>query len=224
MQSPWFDFWPKLLLSVVDKLVLGGLIVLVGYWFQKRLELFKRNQAFTSEWAKLQIAAYNQAFLALSTVDNAGGSLLFVVQESGSGTAAAVTPAQERYDAAQDALVKMLEAHHYLLVPEFTGAVGVLLQQLRAIVEQALRTPPSSKQDVAELIGSLDGLREAIRAQLPRFARLPSDDPHFSTPALDPAHADLLFPGYTEYLPADDAERLKMAQQALKKQAKDKAR
>src|SRR5687767_10867692 len=57
-QTP--DFRQKFLLSAMDKLILGGVVVLVGYFFQKRLELFKRDQALASELAKARIAAYHR--------------------------------------------------------------------------------------------------------------------------------------------------------------------
>lgn len=66
------DFRQKFLLSAMDKLILGGVVVIVGYFFQKRLEIFKRDQAFNTEQAKARIAAYHRAFAAVGTFDSAG--------------------------------------------------------------------------------------------------------------------------------------------------------
>lgn len=42
-------FWPKLVLTLVDKVGLGIAAVVFGYWVQKRLEIFKRNQTIVTE-------------------------------------------------------------------------------------------------------------------------------------------------------------------------------
>ncbi|HZH78313.1 MAG TPA: hypothetical protein VEY88_19950 [Archangium sp.] len=63
------DFREKFLLSAMDKLILGGVVVLVGYFFQKRLELFKRDQSLASELAKARIAAYNKVISAVTVLE-----------------------------------------------------------------------------------------------------------------------------------------------------------
>jgi phosphate/sulfate permease len=187
------DFRQKLWLTLIDKAVLGVAVAGVGYWLQQRLELFKRNQAFTAELAKARIAAYHRAFTAVSVFDYAGYR---AVHEAARRVARAVgkdKAAQQdelkklsaAFKKESDALVEVLNTERYLLGDTFCKAVARLLSQTRRDLGRAHRAPPPDDDELTRQAAERRRLREAIAFSLPAFARAPENDLQFSIPNAD---------------------------------------
>jgi hypothetical protein len=186
------DFQQKLLLSAMDKLVLGGVIVFVGYLVQKQLEIFKRDQALTSELAKARIAAYNRAFAAVGAFDSIGGVLLLAVLEEPHQSPETMDRIFEEFGKANGALIEVLRTDRYLLGYTFAGAVTAYTQRIRDDVQQALSETRPSAEEQARRKQERFILRNELNTHLPPFARIPEDDLHFSSPDIGHAYIKIL--------------------------------
>lgn len=203
MASPWDDFWPKFLLTVVDKVILGGAFALATYFLQKRLEVFKRDQAHASELAKSRIAAYHRVFAAESGTEFALTLTWSSVGLLGSRTderAAAeqrqevfrrVGDLQKRIDAFQGSL----GTERYLIGDNFARAALVLngefTQALRFIQRCLEKDEAPDKQAVERRSQAIHHARRALMLCLPPFARAPAEDLQFSEPDVDDIYAGL---------------------------------
>jgi len=202
--SPWDDFWPKLLLSAMDKLVLGGVIVLVGYLFQKRLELFKRDQSLASEVAKARLAAYHRVFAAIAALDYTANLLWDVLKrlkDAGPGTAAEEKLKKDtdeyvkEYVQKMDGLGELIAAERFLLGEDFTRAARQYRRELVDTAKTALaedakgELPGASEYDRRK--DQRRRLLEALVLCLPPYAREPVKDPHFVAPDFESTFARL---------------------------------
>ncbi len=58
-------FCQQLLLTIIDKLAIGFLILLAGYLFNRILETFKSQQAFQNEIAKQRVSKISEVWSEL---------------------------------------------------------------------------------------------------------------------------------------------------------------
>ncbi|MET0405039.1 MAG: hypothetical protein ABW123_21665 [Cystobacter sp.] len=194
MASPWDDFWPKFLLTVVDKVILGGAFALATYFLQKRLEVFKRDQAHASELAKARIAAYHRVFAAASGTEFALnltwstalqlGSRVDVEAEAGQqrDVLRSLEDLQHRIDGFQGSL----GTERYLIGDNFAQAAlslnGEFVQSLRFIQHCLERNTAPDNSVVERRSLAIHHARRALLLCLPPFARAPAEDLHFSEP------------------------------------------
>lgn len=196
-QSAWFDFWPKFWLAVIDKAVLGIAVAVLGYWFQKRLELFKRDQSLASEVAKARLAAYHRVFAAIAALDYTANLLWDVLKrlkDAGPGTAEEEKLKKDtdeyvkEYEQKMDGLGELIAAERFLLGEDFTRAARQYRRELvdtakTALAEGAKNEPPgASEYDRRK--DQRRRLLEALVLCLPPYAREPVKDPHFVAPRM----------------------------------------
>ncbi|ATB40925.1 hypothetical protein CYFUS_006387 [Cystobacter fuscus] len=203
MASPWDDFWPKFLLTVVDKVILGGAFALATYFLQKRLEVFKRDQAHASELAKSRIAAYHRVFAAESGTEFALTLAWSAVGLLGTRTdVRAVTEQRQEAVRRMDDLQKRIEGfqnslgtERYLIGDNFARAAlvlnGELTQALRFIQHCIERDEAPDKLAVDRRSQAIHHARRALMLCLPPFARAPAEDLQFSEPDVDDIYAGL---------------------------------
>lgn len=200
--SPWDDFWPKFWLTVIDKAVLGLAVAVLGYWFQKRLELFKRDQSLASELAKARLAAYHRVFVAVSSLDHANNRMWWalklrreaVANEKQEADATAVKCIRTFTDKSE-ALHAVVEAERVLIGNDFARAAKKYAQEVNSTLGAAAEA--SKGQDVPDDAEHARRRRErrhlldALVLCLPPFARAPEKDAHFSVPDFDTVYAQV---------------------------------
>ncbi|WNG18718.1 hypothetical protein [Cystobacter fuscus] len=203
MASPWDDFWPKFLLTVVDKVILGGAFALATYFLQKRLEVFKRDQAHASELAKSRIAAYHRVFAAESGTEFALTLAWSAVGLLGTKTdVRAVTEQRQEAVRRMDDLQKRIDGfqgtlgtERYLIGDNFARAAlvlnGELTQALRFIQNCIERDEAPDRHAVDRRSQAIHHARRALMLCLPPFARAPAEDLQFSEPDVDDIYAGL---------------------------------
>lgn len=196
MATPWDDFWPKLWLSVIDKAALGIAAAFVGFWLQKRLEVFKRDQALASELAKARIAAYHRAFSSLSAFEMAGGMIWVTVlghgpEQSAEEREAALKAMKERFNKAGVALLDMMATERYLLGDSFLKAAARFTEKVHADVREAQGSTPPDEAAQARQKEERRRLRDAMALCLPPFARAPVEDLQFSAPDFDTIYSSV---------------------------------
>jgi hypothetical protein len=201
--SPWDDFWPKFLLTVVDKVILGGAFALATYFLQKRLEVFKRDQAHASELAKSRIAAYHRVFSEESGSEFALTLAWSAVGLLGRGTDAEASAEQRREvlrrmdDLQQriDGFQASLGTERYLIGDNFARAALVLegefTQSLRFIQRCVERDEAPDRLSVDRRAQAIHHARRALMLCLPPFARAPAEDLQFSEPDVEDIYAGL---------------------------------
>jgi hypothetical protein len=150
-------------------------VAVLGYWFQKRLEIFKRDQGLASELAKARIAAYNRAFAAVG-VFHAFGSALLIAPPGRR------EPLGGKLDEAHDKLVAVVREDGYLLGDPFKAAVVAYMHRLRDDATQALSNAPLSAEEQTRRRDRRDAFRAALVEALPPFARIPERDQAFKSP------------------------------------------
>ena len=204
MASGWGDILPSLITSIFDKAILGGVLVGVGYWFQKRLELFKRDQSLASELAKARIAAYHRGFAAASSVDYVGGRVLHRAAELtaedpgwGKKTAdekssdTALASALSEYLEELKKLFSLLATERHLVGDSFCRAVVHFVDRQKEDLVEAMEKGLPSEEERRRRRAEHTRLREAIALCLPPFARAPAEDLHFSNPNVDETYKAL---------------------------------
>ncbi|BDG04952.1 hypothetical protein [Anaeromyxobacter oryzae] len=171
--NPWFDFWQKLALIVADKVVLGLAVLLVGFWFQRRLEQHRRNQAVFTEHAKMAVAAFNRV---LSIVHDIRSTMSDV-------NATALTErAKTRLSKRASEMMRVLMEDRYLVGPAFFSA-GMRL----ACVARRSTVMDDDFADFLAHTYHVEDLLKVMLASRPRFAQLPSDERHFAYPTIEEA-------------------------------------
>jgi hypothetical protein len=179
------DFWEKFWLILVDKAALGLGFAIMGYLLQRQLEVFKRNQAFASEVAKLRIGAYYRVLAATSAANAAAQLLASCILVPGLPSKTR-SEAEEGYKKARDALSAAWHLESHLVNPSFGGGVLLWAERLHEYVEKnrngGFVDDAARIRDFKEVVV----LREALMGYLPKFARVPGDE-HFSAPSPDAA-------------------------------------
>jgi hypothetical protein len=65
------DLEKELIVLLVDKLLIGIIIILIGFWLNRRMEFFKSSQATRSEISKLRINKLSELWDDISNVETA---------------------------------------------------------------------------------------------------------------------------------------------------------
>ena len=61
-------FYEELLLKIIDSLIIGVLILFVGYWLNRGLEKFKSKEEYQRQLAQSKINAYQRLWSLMETV------------------------------------------------------------------------------------------------------------------------------------------------------------
>lgn len=65
------DFWRQVLPSLIDKVVLGGIVVMFGYWLNRRIERFRSGLARHTEYAREQTRRLDEIYTLMLDVERA---------------------------------------------------------------------------------------------------------------------------------------------------------
>ncbi len=171
------DLWRHpLVLAVIDKVLLGLVALAFGFLFQRRLERHKRNEALTSEVAKLRIAAYYRVLGQVGAVrrdlaryeyfDNISPENASKMQGRPDQLLLTVAARQHLLN---DSFVRTVRQFAFAL-QEYLGSTGSVLSSFQ----------PSSRAVL------LERLREIAEA-LPQYVRLPETEDFFKLPPATPA-------------------------------------
>lgn len=169
------DFWRHpIVLAVIDKVLLGLVALAFGFWFQRRLEVHKRNESLTSEVAKLRIGAYYQVLDQLGTVRR------YLVRYEPS-----VEEGEKTHGAALETY-KLAVARQHLLNDRFVQAIGSFVHALYQFIEGA----PPDRPGTLPLRTEVNVRLKAIEDALPSFARLPDTEDFFKLPPAAPTRRE----------------------------------
>ncbi|WP_257454429.1 hypothetical protein [Archangium lipolyticum] len=190
MAATWDNVLPSLITSLFDKAILGGVLAVVGFWFQKRLEVYKRDQSLASEWAKARMAAYHRVLSALSKFDIAVGLLQAAAlgELPTSETRPRTVVLQEKREGFQTAfreVQEVLAPERLLIGVSFTRAIARYVTECHTYLVELQNGARPDEPALERKDAEIDRLRKAIDLCLPPFARPPAGDRHFSAPELD---------------------------------------
>jgi hypothetical protein len=187
--SPWDNALPNLVSSLADKVLFCTAAAFIGFWLQKRLELFKRNQAFAAEVAKLYIGAYYRALASVSALDAAGLELIAALRLP-AVPEEAKSAAAEKYLSAEKALESVFGADSHLFTAGFVGAIGFFSFRLNIAVARAGSGGYASEEEWERDALEIATLRHEISVYLPGFAKAPNEA-HFTQPRITPRLAEM---------------------------------
>jgi hypothetical protein len=179
--SPWYDFWPKVALAVLNSVALGGAALLAGYSLNRRLERHKRNEAITAELGKQSVAAYLRT---LAVIGEINGYMVFAElaahQEQPRHDPKREKQAQQHpfgdTDQALAAAFREVFKNTSLVNSTFAAAaVGFLGFASRHLDEyEASALPTAVAQEKLER--QRGALLLAIRDAIPEFVKLPNEN------------------------------------------------
>jgi hypothetical protein len=159
--------WERLLVLLVDKVLLGAVVAFVAFEFQRRLERVKRSEAVFAENAKLVMKAFAEVMALVYEVR------ALVIAASGNGWGVEQRPvAVRKVEELADALKRN---RHFVGSPFFSFGMR-LASEARA----AARLDASD--EILEHDFAIEELKASMLGAIPRFARMPTDDPLFAYP------------------------------------------
>jgi hypothetical protein len=188
MPSPWFDFWPKVALAVVNSVALGVAALAAAYWFNRQLERHKRNEAITAELGKQSLAAYLRI---LSVVGDVNGFMAFAElalhgdepsREKRSGKAP--HPFGDSDKVLEAAFREIFKSGSLVNVTFAQAAIGFLGFASRYLDEYE-SPPPITEPAREKLLAQRLALLQAVGAALPAYVRLPDEAIFQFTRSLD---------------------------------------
>lgn len=169
------EFWTKAWPMVLDKALLAGVAMLLGFVLAKRLERFKRQQTGVAELYKARVAAINDVYAALFECRDA----IIDVEDAVCGFARDLIDPKgpaKTYTAAS----RVVARNRFLVGAEFAEVAAQCLARLGAATEE------QEQQGLSDSTwANATRLFEKLEQVTPGFARLPADE----MPNLQPRRA-----------------------------------
>jgi hypothetical protein len=159
--------WERLLVLLVDKVLFGAVVAFVAFRFQRRLERVKRTEAVFAENAKVVMRAFAAAMSHVYELRS------LVIAASGNGWGVEDRP---RAEAKVEELVGALKQDRHLVGATFFSFGMRLAHAARAA------TKLDALDEILEHDFEIESVKNAMLAAIPRFARMPTDDPQFASP------------------------------------------
>lgn len=150
----------------------GALLALAVERVRQRLA---RNEALTSEAAKVRLAAYSRVLGALSPV--AALVVMAAVAEQAEKDEESFKELVETFDAAHEAACKVVMAEYLLIGPTTSFAMLGFLGYTDNTFD-TLKTTPRGDPRRAERLSKVAPMIESVEKALPRFAQVPGEH-HF---------------------------------------------
>jgi hypothetical protein len=183
MTSPWFDFWPKFVLSLANVGLVAGVGAFVAFKFNRMLEKHRRNEAITAEVAKRSIDGYLRVLESLSVVNG----MLFTHELTGDEAEAhrpaakgKAKPGGEDLLGDPDVILKtafhtIFEKAPYVNETFVSASLGFVGFATRHLDEYWTSAREDSKAQ-EKLRGQKAAMLSAVGKTLPAYVRLPDEN------------------------------------------------
>jgi hypothetical protein len=192
MQLPSLRDW---ILLVVDKVLLGGLLVWAGFWLNRRLERWRQRAAATREWSKeeaLRISEIVSDFGDLDAATDRCMSAVGAVIEDLKTNAKATDhhelkarASQEEVSTHEQAIRKKLYRFRPWLGKELGQKAFSYLDKNRDLIDESSVVGSHDTVLMADLCIELDKIREAFYAAVRARYGLPAEGGQKATPQLE---------------------------------------